>query len=47
LDNTPIYEDKAKTKIKSEVLDTYKDIVDNHLDFTRYDEIKTIYDENK
>lgn len=47
LDNTPIYEDKAKTTIKSEVLDTYKDIVDNHLDFSRYDEIKTIYEENK
>ncbi|MFA5602773.1 MAG: hypothetical protein WDA21_03460 [Bacilli bacterium] len=46
LDNTPIYEDDEET-IKDEVLSTYKDIVDNHTDFSRYEEVKEKYDENK
>jgi hypothetical protein len=47
LDNTPIYKDKNKTEVKDEVLQTYKDIIDNHTDFSRYEEVKTKYDKNK
>jgi len=46
LDNTPIYEDDNKT-IKEEVLISYKDIIDNHTNFSKYDEIKAKYDANK
>ncbi|NLV90242.1 MAG: hypothetical protein GX032_02095 [Tenericutes bacterium] len=41
LPNTPIYENNI---IKEEVLITYKDIIDNHKDFTKYGELKNKYE---
>lgn len=43
LPNTPIVENKS---IKSEVIKAYKDIVDNHKAFSKYNEVKKKYDSN-
>ena len=45
LPNTPIYKEDGVT-ITTEVLNTYKDIIDNHKDFTKYNELKTKYESN-
>jgi hypothetical protein len=45
LPNTPIYGYDGET-VTTEVLNTYKDIIDNYKDFTKYDEVKIKYDAN-
>lgn len=41
LPNTSIYENSI---VKEEVLIIYKDIIDNHKDFTKYNEVKAKYE---
>lgn len=47
VDNTSLFDENSYPKTNQDALESYKDILDNHKDFSRYDEIEEVYNKNK